>query len=406
MMFQDVIMAVFGVLILIVIYLLINAKVSDIEFVAALEEMREEKTALGESIKAAEVEREALYENAVRDIRGRETIELSKQVEANRLQIERFDSELHSLLAEAEAKSEELGKTISERFENHPGVLNTRREIDEKRAEVEDLKRSIARAEAEAKKTARIIATTESYMDEIKNQFRVELDDSLAGESVYLVDLSGRQARAFKVYQGVQRRVEATSTQELLRQVKSDPAKKRVFFFVRPDAVYAFNEALVAFRESNIAVGYQPVPAGEKLILTKFPDGTPAVSGANTQDNGNTTNRQARSGEVGGADSSGGGSIASGGAVGGESDSEAQSDSQTIASETAASSGGGSTTSSGDGQVQPPEDVDLPDEGTLGPDQAGQEASSEDAKSFNWLILVFLLLFLIILTLTIKGSKK
>jgi len=339
-------------------------------------------------------------------IENRETLELSKQVEANRGQIETFDDEISSLLAKVESKSKDLSETITERFERHPGVLSTRREVVGQRAEVEELEGSIASAVLDAEETKGFIEKTESYMDEIKNQFRVELDESLADENVYLVDFSGRQFRAFKVYNGEQSKVESSSAQELLQKVKADTEERRVFFFVRPDAVSEFNKTLIAFRESNIAVGYQPVPAGEKLILTKFPAGVPAVDVATPGSSGATSGGQTGSGGVAGSNSTGGGPLAPGEAGGEGSGSEAQRENQASPSGTASDSGGGADASSGEGQEQPSGDADSQAEGTIDPDQAGQEPSSEDDQTFNWLLLMFLLFFLIVLALTIKGSKR
>jgi len=403
-------MAVFGILILIVIYLLINAKVSDIEFVEALEEMREEKTSLGESVEKAVAQRNALYENAVKVIESRETLELSKQVEANRTQIEAFDHQISELLSEVDDEAEDLNKTISERFEGHPAVLSTRREVVEQRVEIEALKSSIASAELDADETEGFIEKTEIYMEEIEDQYRVELDESLARESVYLVDFSVRQFRAFKVYNGVQSAVESTSAQELLLKVKVDPNKKRVFFFVRPDAVDDFEKTIASYRQSNIAVGYQPVPEGEKLILTKFPEGVPSVDREVTQGGGGATSGAPGSAGVAGSDSTGGGRVAPGETDGGGSGSEAQSENQASSSETASDSGGGAGAVSA-GEQEQPAGADSNAESTVDPVQAGEEttveeAPSEYAQTFKWLLLIFVILFLIILILTIKGSRK
>lgn len=404
-------MAVFGILILIVIYLLINAKVSDIEFVEALEEMREEKASLGDSVEKAVAQRNALYENAVKVIESRETLELSKQVEANRTQIEMFDDQISDLLSDVDEETGDLNKIVSERFEGHPAVLNTRREVVEQRVEIEALKGLIASAELDADETEGFIEKTESYMEEIEDQYRVELDDSLAGESVYLVDFSVRQFRAFKVYNGVQSAIEITSAQELLLKVKVDPNKKRVFFFVRPDAIDDFKKSIVSFRQSNIAVGYQPVPEGEKLILTKFPEGIPSVGREVAQDgSGTTSGGPAGSAGVDGSNSTGGGRVVPGETDGGGSGSAAQSEGQASSSEAASDTGGGAGAVSEAGQEQP-ESADTNADSTVDPAQASEEttveeASSEYTQTFKWLLLIFAILFLIVLILTIKSSRK
>lgn len=414
-MFQDVIMAAFGILILIVIYLLINAKVSDIEFAEVLEEMREEKASLKDSVDEAEVERKALYDDAVKTIENRGALELSKQVEANEAKHESLEKEISGLLAEVEAKQKKLKETISERFEKHPGILSTRREVVERQAEVEALKSEIAETEQAAEETEGVIEKTESYMDEIENQFRVEMDDSLAGESVYLVDFGGRRIRTFKVFDGEQTRVVTGSSGDLLRKIKAETGKKRVFFFVRPDAVDEFNESLVAFRENNIAVGYQPVPAGENLILTKFPDGIPAVEEDSKQGGSAAVGGQAG---VAGSDediATGGSHDAQGAGAGGSNGTDAQQESQTKDSELASGSEGGvkgereGANGSERSQEASGEQADrgsAETEKTENASQGSEEVSNDPNQVFKWLLLFILLLLVIGIIVLFKNSKR
>jgi len=406
-------MAVFGILILIVIYLLINAKVSDIEFVEALETMREEKATLGDSVVKAEVQRQELFEKAVKVVESRSAQELNKQVEANQDQIETYERTISSLLADVETKAEDLNKTIAERFETHPGVLSTRREVVEKQAELDALKDALETTKLEAEKTEDVIQKTESYMADIQNQFRVELDQSLAGESVYLVDFGGRQIRAYKVVNGEQSDVPSATAADLLSRVKTDSGKKRVFFFVRPDAVKEFNEALVAFRDSKIAVGYQPVPNGEKLILTKFPDGVPYAEEPQTSGAGSTGGEQSGSGASGvAAGGSGSGAEGGGGseATGGSSGSGAPQGNETSSS--GAASGGQSGAESGaastEGGSQEGDSSSSAESasGSGQADDSGVEPPVEVVQTFNWLLLIFLLLLLIIIILVVKSSKR
>lgn len=405
MMFQDVIMAVFGILILIVIYLLINAKVSDIEFIQDLEELRSEKASLGDSVKKAAAQRDILYENTVKVIESRETLELNKQVEVNRILIEKFDDQIGNLLTEVEINSKNLNKTILERFERHPAVLSTQRALVEERAELEALESSIAIAELEAETTEVVIENAEIYMDEIKDQFRVELDKSLAGESVYLVDFSSRAFRAFKVYNGEQKPIECSSASELLKKVKADKNKKRVFFFVRPHAVTEFKKKLPDFRLSRIAIGYQPLPEGEDLILTKFPDGVPAADVPTLGTSGIVAEEQSGSGVVAAGDSK---ADSPDEADGGVSDTEGAGESQVSPSDTTPDSSGGADATSGAGAEQL-SGADSNPESAASPGQASEETTSmltsANVEAFKWLLLVFLIIFLIILIRNIKGPK-
>ena len=406
LMFQDVIMAVFGILILIVIYLLINAKVSDIEYIEDLDEMRSEKASLGDSVKKAAAERDILYENTVKVIESRETLELAKQVEVNRILIEKFDDQIGNLLTEVEINSENLNKTILERFERHPAVLSTQRALVEERAELEAPEGSIAIAELEAETTEVVIENTEIYMDEIKDQFRVELDKSLAGESVYLVDFSSRAFRAFKVHNGEQSPVECSSASELLKKVKTDKKKKRVFFFVRPHAVTEFKKKLPDFRQSRIAVGYQPLPEGEDLILTKFPDGVPAADVPILVTSGVVAGEQAGSGGVTAGDPEADSPDV---AIGGVSGSEVAGESQVSPLDSASDSSAGVDATSGAGPEQP-SGADSNKESATDSGQASEETTSGNTTSanvqaFKWLLLIFLIIFLIILIRNIKGSK-
>lgn len=397
-------MAVFGILILIVIYLLINAKVSDIEFIQDLEELRSEKASLGDSVKKAAAQRDILYENTVKVIESRETLELNKQVEVNRILIEKFDDQIGNLLTEVEINSKNLNKTILERFERHPAVLSTQRALVEERAELEALESSIAIAELEAETTKVVIENAEIYMDEIKDQFRVELDNSLAGESVYLVDFSSRAFRAFKVYNGEQKPIECSSASELLKKVKADKNKKRVFFFVRPHAVTEFKKKLPDFRLSRIAIGYQPLPEGEDLILTKFPDGVPAADVPTLGTSGIVAEEQSGSGVVAAGDSK---ADSPDEADGGVSDTEGAGESQVSPSDTTPDSSGGADATSGGGEKL--SGADSNPESAASPGQASEETtstlSSANVEAFKWLLLIFLIIFLIILIRNIKGPK-
>lgn len=397
-------MAVFGILILIVIYLLINAKVSDIEFIQDLEELRSEKASLGDSVKKAAAQRDILYENTVKVIESRETLELNKQVEVNRILIEKFDDQIGNLLTEVEINSKNLNKTILERFERHPAVLSTQRALVEERAELEALESSIAIAELEAETTKVVIENAEIYMDEIKDQFRVELDNSLAGESVYLVDFSSRAFRAFKVYNGEQKPIECSSASELLKKVKADKNKKRVFFFVRPHAVTEFKKKLPDFRLSRIAIGYQPLPEGEDLILTKFPDGVPAADVPTLGTSGIVAEEQSGSGVVAAGDSK---ADSPDEADGGVSDTEGAGESLVSPSDTTPDSSGGADATSGGGEKL--SGADSNPESAASPGQASEETtstlSSANVEAFKWLLLIFLIIFLIILIRNIKGPK-
>ena len=399
-------MAVFGILILIVIYLLINAKVSDIEYIEDLDEMRSEKASLGDSVKKAAAERDILYENTVKVIESRETLELAKQVEVNRILIDKFDDQIGNLITEVETNSKALNKTILERFERHPSVLSTQRSIVEERAELEALESSIVSAELEAETMEAAIEKTGNYMDEIEDQFRVELDESLADESVYLVDFSNRAFRAYKVYNGEQRPVECSSPSELLKKVKADKNKKRVFFFVRPHAVTEFRKTRRHFRDSRIAIGYQPLPEGEDLILTKFPDGFPASDVPILVTSGVVAGEQAGSGGVAAGDSK---SDSPDVADGGVSGSGGAGESLVSSSDTAPDSSGGADATSGDGPEQL-SGADSNKESATDSGQASEGATSEDvpsanAQAFKWLLLIFLIIFLIILIRNIKGPK-
>ncbi|MGZ0654435.1 hypothetical protein ACWPKS_02405 [Coraliomargarita sp. W4R72] len=306
MMFQDVIMAVFGILILLVIYLLINAKVSDIEFIEALDEMRQEKASLGESVEEEATRQAALYDDSIKAIQSRENLELRKQIEANNTQIYQFDNEIERLTEELELESVELSKTLSERFEMHSGVVSAREEVIKQQSEIDALQESIEKAQLDAEESQRIIQATESYLEKLDKQFRVEIDKSLAGESVYLVDFGGRQIRTFRIYDGEQSKIESKTATSLLEAIQSDPEKKRVFFFVRPSGINDFNRTLITFREADIPVGYQPVPAGEELVLTKFPDGIPVPgdsSGTGSSRNG--SGAESGASEAGGAGGAG-----------------------------------------------------------------------------------------------------
>lgn len=387
-------MAVFGILILIVIYLLINAKVSDIEFVEALEEMREAKATLSDSIHQAETERAALFERAVKEIENHRTRELSKQVDANQAQIESFTEDIGSLSSEVEGREADLSKAITERFENHPGVISTRGAVVNKRAEIERIKESVADIRLEAKKTDLITQKTETYMGDLKNQFRVEVDESLAGESVYLVDFGGRAIRTFKISDGEQSNVVSGSAEDLLSAVKADLGEKRVFFFVRPDAVVQFNRALLSFRENDISVGYQPVPQGEKLVLTKFPDDIPTVDEVVVA--GGSTDADAAGSKGSGTDSASGSAPAGG--SGGEGD--ADDPKETSSGEaTDVTTEGGENESGAEGSSAS-EQADDRAEGTV------DETKPKEDQPFNWQILLWLLLLLIVIFLVARGSRR
>lgn len=411
-------MAVFGILILIVIYLLVNAKISDIEFIEALEEMRQEKALLDESVDVAEAERRALYESAVKTIENRETQELNKQVEANQAKIEAFDQQINSLRELVEVQTKALDETIYERFEKHPGVLSTRSKVLEKQEELETLKDAIIATDSEVEKTEQVIEKTKSFMEEIESQFRVEIDDSLAGESVYLVDYGGRQIRAFKIFDGEQSEVKSSTTAELLAVIRADSADKRVFIFVRPDGVNEFKQALLAFRKSDIAVGYQPVPAGEKLILARFPDGIPSVeAGPDSGEPGES--EQTSSVEGGQSHSEGRNQGVQDGASGGiNGDSIAQEASGASGSETATDGDQDSTTATeqpiaentekGESESASSEAEQASDAvgGEESEEGASEEASSDDSQRFFWLILLGLLLLLVIIIAIITNSKR
>ncbi len=407
MMFQDVIMAVFGILILLVIYLLINAKVSDIEFIEALDEMRQEKASLGESVEEEAARQTALYDNSIKAIQSRENLELRKQIEANAGQIAQFDQEIERLAEEVEVGSGELSDTLSERFENHSGVVRAREEVIKKQSEIDALEESVEKAQLEAEESQRIIQTTETYLEKLDKQFRVEIDESLAGESVYLVDFGGRQIRTFRVYDGEQTKVESGTSARLLETIQTDPEKKRVFFFVRPGGITDFKETLLAFRENGIPVGYQPVPKGEALVLTKFPDGIPAPdasSGTSSGANGS-----------GGSPGSGEGSVASNssGANGGVGES-APGSPLSDSSENAASAEAENTEGA---ESAAPEDADARGEDQVSPDTDRGEAPLDDADASaeptsnifidNFLLILLLVVIVaIILFLILRSSKR
>lgn len=269
-------MAVFGILILLVIYLLIHSKVSDIEFIEATEELRQKKVSLSTKVETEEAQKQALYEESMKRVEGRESLELRNQIEANEARIAHFDETIDSLTVQLETDAQALSDTLSQRFETHSGVVHTRNEVDRQRNQIEVLKESLTRAEMDAAESEQIIETTKTFLEKLDKQFRVEIDESLAGESVYLIDLGGHRIRAFRIFDGEQSTVESNSSKRLLEKIESDDERKRVFFFVRPDGIETFDQIVTALREKGIPVGYQPVAADEELVLTKFPDRVPA----------------------------------------------------------------------------------------------------------------------------------
>lgn len=279
-------MAVFGILILLVIYLLINAKVSDIEFLEEIEEMRQEKAELDGTVEEQTVKQAELFSHMVEAVNQRENIELRQQLDANEAQISYLDDAIVRLNAQLEAQTEELSQILSERFEEHPGVVRTRDEVIKKRSEIDALKKLIREVQSDAEEEQSLIKVTDIYLEELEDQFRVEIDKTLDGGSVYLVDLDGHDIRTFLVRDGEQEEVASTSPAGLIKAIESNSEKKRVFIFVRPGGIVMFNAMLKEFRSRQIPVGYQPVPDGHRLILTKYPDALPEVSVSTGSDEG------------------------------------------------------------------------------------------------------------------------
>lgn len=308
MMFQDVIMAVFGVLILIVVYLLLNAKISDIEFVESLNELESKKADLGASVERSQQDLMIMNQVVEGISKQRLNVETSKQKDELESQID----ELEASITKLDAALVELQKQRSLAFERnlgaHPEAVEIQKRLAGEDRRLRDLKQQLKDLDREIADNRDQLKQVQDYLEDLKSKIRIELDEDLHGKNVYLLDLSARAMVGVMVGERGEVDVTANSIESLEAMLERDAKPKQVYFFVRPDGIERFRELQVRLREKGIALGYQPIATGEALVLSQIPT-APAYEPV-------VQSGLSHSGSVGGATTSGGSGGAAAGAGG------------------------------------------------------------------------------------------
>ncbi len=271
MMFQDVIMAVFGVLILIVIYLLLNVKVADVEFVESLNKLESKKTELGASIEQSR-EDLAVKNQQVADIsKQRLNAETSKQKNALESQITELEASIVELNGKLVELQEQREVTFEENAGAHPEAVRIQERLAEEDRRLRKLKQQLKDLDREIAATRHQLEQAQDYLEDLKSKIRIELDEDLHGKNVYLIDLSARWMDGVMIGERGEVDVAANSIESLEAILDRDTNPKQVYFFVRPDGIERFGELQVRLREKGVDIGYQPIAEGEELVLSQIP---------------------------------------------------------------------------------------------------------------------------------------
>ena len=271
MMFQDVIMAVFGVLILIVIYLLLNAKISDIEFVDSLNELQSQKANLGAAVDQSKDELAAMNLVVASISKQRLNAETSKQKHTLESQIAELKvsiAELKGTLVESKAQRD---VTFERNSGAHPEAVRIQERVVEEDRRLKKLTQQLKDLDREITATRNQLKQAQDYLEDLKSKIRIELDEDLHGKNVYLLDLSATGIDGVMIGEQGEVTVAANSIESIKAILDSDTKRKQVYFFVRPDGIKRFRELQVSLRKKGVAIGYQPIAEGEKLVLSQIP---------------------------------------------------------------------------------------------------------------------------------------
>jgi len=271
MMFQDVIMAVFGVLILIVIYLLLNAKISDIEFVDSLNELQSKKANLGAAVDQSKDELAAMNLVVVSISEQRLNAETSKQKDALESQIVELEvsiAELKGALVELQVQRD---VTFERNSRAHPEAFRIQERLVEEDRRLRKLTQQLKDLDREITANRNQLKQAQDYLEDLKSKIRIELDEDLHGKNVYLLDLSSRGLDGVVISEQGEVPVAANSIESIEDILDSDTQPKQVYFFVRPDGIERFLKLQVSLRKKGVAMGYQPIAEGEELVLSQIP---------------------------------------------------------------------------------------------------------------------------------------
>ncbi len=298
MMFQDIIMAVFGILILIVLYLMFNVRTESIamekELGEEIEQIQEENSERRGRINLMASELAAKADAASKDRLLSDRRLVLEEIRGRIATVKRAVDEVRERISQGEERIAEMLAG----FEDHQVVRRAVVRVMEKEREL-DL------AERRLRELEEVYANFEAALE--KGPIFRPSAEFAAFDNVFFIELSGDR-RAF--YELRDDRI-AEITDESEKKAAQDaivryPRETRVMIFVRPTGVPVFREMKRSFRSAGVAFGYEPLPEGEPFRLVDL-DYDPQ-----SHERGRSGNGESLGGGRGGSGSAGGPEVGDG----------------------------------------------------------------------------------------------
>ena len=369
MMFQDIIMAVFGILILIVLYLLFNVRATNLESKKEMEERLKE-------LKAESRESQDKLNEASRQLQ-RKVVDRSKsqKAEIDGDRRNRMSAELENIATTHRSIKDEIAnaeQTLSEEtqdLESHEIVVEALENTRELEQQLRESRRRIAALQKES-------GEVKEYS---KNRILVKpSEDFEQYDTIYFAELVQGGIVMYEIHGEDTSSRKISSTTEFTDHVAADSGSKHVMLFVRPSGYELFHELQRDFREADVPLGYQPIPEDKELAIIGSDFDPPETGGRNAGGDSSTPSTDKGTPDVSGADS----------------DTDADSDAKAVAEAE-------QNPPVPEKPAPTPEEISEPSD--EGPEPPTEEETEE--KDWNWAMLLLLFLIILLLAMVILSKR-